>query len=69
MTATETKSEWIRLVASPTDRALLTAITLHAGDDSMSATIRRLIRQEARRQGITPADARSLSAAHACSAA
>jgi len=46
--------------------ALLTAITLHAGDDNMSATIRRLIRQEARRQGITPADARSLSSAHVC---
>jgi hypothetical protein len=66
MNAIEPKSEWIRLVASPTDRALLTAITLHAGDDNMSATIRRLIRQEARRQGITPADARSLSSAHVC---
>jgi len=66
MNATEAKTEWIRLVASPTDRALLHAITRHAGDDSMSATVRRLIRQEARRCGITPANSQALVSAHAC---
>lgn len=67
MTAIEAKTEWIRLVASPTDKALLTAITFQAGDDSMSATIRRLIRQEARRLDINPVISRPPSAAQACS--
>jgi len=52
MSANEPKTEWIRLVASPTDKAMLNAITAVVGDDNMSATVRRLIRQEARRLGL-----------------
>ncbi len=56
MNANEPKSEWIRLVATPTDKALLEAITNQIaredGDANMSATVRRLIWQEAKRRGI-----------------
>lgn len=52
MSVNEPKTEWIRLVASPTDKATLEAISAQSGDDNMSATVRRLIRQEARRMGI-----------------
>jgi hypothetical protein len=48
----EIKSEWIRLVATPTDKALLDAIQAANMDDSLSATVRRLIRQEAKRRNI-----------------
>ena len=51
----EPKTEWIRLVASPTDKAYLEAITSTSGDDNLSATVRRLIRQEAMRLGLVPA--------------
>jgi hypothetical protein len=63
------KTEWIRLVATPTDKDLLERLQRDNMDDSLSATVRRLIRQEARRRGIgsepsneTPDDA---AAAHA----
>ncbi len=56
MSTNEPKSEWIRLVATPTDKALLEAITNQIaredGDANMSATVRRLIWQEAKRRGI-----------------
>lgn len=52
MSSNEPKTEWIRLVASPTDKALLEAIASSNGDESISAAVRRLIRQEARRNGI-----------------
>ncbi len=52
MSSNEPKTEWIRLVASPTDKAMLEAITVQSGDDNLSATVRRLIRQEARRLGV-----------------
>ena len=54
MSTNEPKTEWIRLVASPTDKALLEAIAADNGDDSISAAVRRLIRQEAKRIGIVP---------------
>ena len=54
MSTNEPKTEWIRLVASPTDKALLEAIAADNGDDSISAAVRRLIRQEAKRSGIVP---------------
>ncbi len=53
----EPKTEWIRLVASPTDKAYLEAITAANGDDNMSATVRRMIRQEAMRLGLAPVHA------------
>ncbi len=46
-------SEFITLAASPTDKALLIAIANEDGDTSQSAIVRRLIRQEAKRRGIT----------------
>ena len=52
MSTNEPKTEWIRLVASPTDKSLLEAIAADNGDDSISAAVRRLIRQEAKRIGI-----------------
>jgi hypothetical protein len=55
MSMNEPKTEWIRLVASPTDKALLETITQRSGDDNLSATVRRLIRQEAMRLGLVPA--------------
>lgn len=54
MSMNEPKTEWIRLVASPTDKAYLEAITAANGDDNMSATVRRMIRQEAKRLGLAP---------------
>lgn len=53
MSSREPKSEWITLAASPTDKLSLEAIRAIAGDDTLSATVRRLIRQEARRLGVT----------------
>lgn len=53
MSTNEPKTEWIRLVASPTDKALLEAIAADNGDDSISATVRRLIRQEAKRRDLS----------------
>lgn len=45
-------TESIRFIATELDRSLLKAIAIQDGDSSMSATIRRLIRQEAERRGI-----------------
>lgn len=45
-------TESIRFVATELDKTLLNAIARQDGDSSMSATIRRLIRNEAKRRGI-----------------
>lgn len=45
-------SESIRFIATELDKSLLGAIARLDGDSSMSATIRRLIRNEADRRGI-----------------
>lgn len=45
-------TESIRFVATEQDRALLDRIAKQDGDSSMSATIRRLIRNEAKQRGI-----------------
>ena len=45
-------TESIRFIATETDKTLLNAIARQDGDSSMSATIRRLIRNEAERRGI-----------------
>jgi hypothetical protein len=66
MSMNEPKTEWSRLVASPTDKALLETITQRSGDDNLSATVRRLIRQEAMRLGLagngTAPDAEAVAA-------
>ncbi len=43
------------LLVTPLDRALLNLICEQDGRAAMSATVRRLIRQEADRRGIDPA--------------
>ncbi len=45
-------TEWIRLVATQEDKRLLQEISRRNGDAGFSATVRRLIRQEAARLGI-----------------
>lgn len=45
-------TESIRFIATELDKSLLNAIAKQDGDSGMSATIRRLIRQEAQRRGI-----------------
>lgn len=45
-------TESIRFIATEIDKSLLATIARQDGDSSMSATIRRLIRQEAKRRGI-----------------
>lgn len=45
-------TEQIRFVASEQDKALLDLISEQDGSSGMSATIRRLIRDEAKRRGI-----------------
>lgn len=53
-TRKETMTEWIRLIALPSDKAKLQRIVELAGDDTDSATVRRLIRTEyARLTGTT----------------
>lgn len=52
----EPKRDEVRLVAllPPGDKALLEQLAVRLGDASLTATIRWLIRQEARRLGIEP---------------
>lgn len=45
-------TESVRFVLSEEDKFLLSTIAKQEGDSSMSATIRRWIRQEAERRGI-----------------
>ena len=44
-------TSWIRLVATEQDKRLLRAISRRNGDAGFSATVRRLIREEALRLG------------------
>ena len=48
-------TEWIRLVATPQDKALLEAIQTARQDEGFSTTVRSLIREEAARAGIVAA--------------
>lgn len=56
MSVTEPKitdsGNWITLAATPQDKLLLAEIAKQDGNASQSATVRRLIRQEAQRRGI-----------------
>lgn len=45
-------TESIRFIATELDKSLLNTIAKQDGDTGMSATIRRLIRNEANRRGI-----------------
>ncbi len=54
MSAPKTMTEWIRLVATPEDKALLDAITEQTKEKGFSTTVRRLIREEANRLNIRP---------------
>lgn len=45
-------TESIRFVATEQDKTVLNQLAQQDGDTSMSATIRRLIRNEAKRRGI-----------------
>ena len=45
-------TSWIRLVATEQDKRLLRAISRRNGDAGFSATVRRLIREEALRLGL-----------------
>lgn len=53
MSVSVNMTEWIRLVATPQDKQMLEAIKLDNGDDTISSTVRRLIRVEAKRRGLT----------------
>lgn len=52
MSMTKSMTAWIRLVATEQDRQLLEQISKRNGDAGFSATVRRLIREEALRTGI-----------------
>lgn len=52
MSQKKTHTKWIRLVATPKDKALLDAITARRENDGFSETVRQLIREEAARRGI-----------------
>ena len=45
-------TESVRFVLTELDKSLLSAIAKQDGDASMSSTIRRLIRREARQRGL-----------------
>ena len=49
-------TSWIRLVATEQDKRLLRAISRRNGDAGFSATVRRLIREEALRLGIVESE-------------
>lgn len=55
MSMSKSMTAWIRLVATEQDRALLEQISTRNGDAGFSATVRRLIRDEAQRLGIDAA--------------
>lgn len=52
MSMQKTMTEWIRLVATPQDKALLDAITQRRCNDGFSETVRQLIREEAQRTNV-----------------
>lgn len=52
MSMPKTMNAWIRLVATEQDKWLLDEISKRNGDAGFSATVRRLIREEAQRLNI-----------------
>ena len=44
--------DFVRLLLQPSDRSLLERLKTAEGDASMSAVVRKLIRQEAQRKGL-----------------
>lgn len=63
MSINEPKTEWLRLVTTPTSKALLDRITSEIakeeGDGNASATVRRLIWQEGKRRGLVATEMES----------
>ncbi len=55
------KRDLFNLEFEPGDRAILEAIAKEDSSRSMGATLRRLIREEARRRGLEPQNAPALS--------
>lgn len=49
-------TDFVRLLLQPSDRMLLERLAKIDGDTSMSALVRKLIRQEAARRGVQLAD-------------
>lgn len=47
-------TRWIRLMATDEDLATVHALAHKAGDIGISATVRRIIREEGRREGVLP---------------
>lgn len=50
---TSSLTEWVRCLVSPQDKAILRELAQRNGSASESATIRRLIREEAQRLGVS----------------
>lgn len=46
------KTEWIQVKASQADKDILEKLRIEMEEDSLSSTVRRLIRQEANRRGV-----------------
>lgn len=46
-------TEWVRILVSPSDKQLLREISEHFGSASEAGTVRKLIRDEGRRLGIS----------------
>lgn len=65
MSMPKTMTAWIRLVATEQDRQLLEQISNRNGDAGFSATVRRLIREEANRLGIPQSGSNGRQAEHA----
>lgn len=55
MSMTKSMTVWIRLVATEQDRQMLLKISERNGNAGFSATVRRLIREEAQRIGLSAA--------------
>lgn len=56
MSMPKTMNAWIRLMATEHDKMLLDEISRRNGDAGFSATVRRLIREEAQRLNIESAN-------------
>lgn len=57
--------DFVRLLLQPGDRTMLERLTANEGDASMSAVVRKLIRQEAQRRGFNTVYAPAFDVAHA----
>jgi len=65
MSMPKTMTEWIRLVATEQDKAILDAITERRRNKGFSETVRQLIREEAVRANVHPSAAAQPHSEHA----